>query len=92
MKLLHFFQGASAPFLYFTYFYRTTVNYRTAKQQNYSLIFFSGYFHHYQEGIGLAYENHKKKIRSDVGMKNIILPLCPLWFFECLTTGGNKKI
>jgi len=24
-------------------------------------------------------------------MKNIILPLCPLWFIECLTTGKNKK-
>ena len=25
-------------------------------------------------------------------MKNIILPLCPLWFFESLTIGKNKKV
>jgi hypothetical protein len=33
-----------------------------------------------------------KITRRDVGMKNIILPLCPLWFFESLITGGNKKL
>jgi hypothetical protein len=28
---------------------------------------------------------------KDVGMKNIILPLCPLWFFEGLTVGEKQK-
>jgi hypothetical protein len=50
-----------------------------------------GFFVHYQAAIAFVAENHQKIIGKDVGMKNIILPLCPLWFFECLTIGKNKK-
>jgi hypothetical protein len=52
-------------------------------------IFLIGFRVHYQAAVNFGARNSLKKIRWGAGMKNIILPLCPLWFFESLTTGKN---
>jgi len=46
---------------------------------------------HYQAAIAFVAEIQQKITGWDVGMKNIILPLCPLWFIESLITGEKQK-
>jgi hypothetical protein len=45
-------------------------------------IFFIRFRLHYQAAIAFVAENRQKITGQGIGMKNIILPLCPLWFFE----------